>query len=146
MIAAEKWHEYQCNYSKYGFDMKPCEPKKYRDEKKDSIFLITKKDKAMLLLSTVMVGILCISMILLTAYSTSINYHLNEATQQNLAIQTEIENLSLEIEKVNNLATIEEKAFALGMTYPTTSQFVYMNDDTPEIKDFALLLKENAYQ
>lgn len=146
MIAAEQWHEQQCRYQKYGIDMKPATAVKARTEAPAAKWKITKKDKAMMLTCTMLAGILCVCMILVSAYATSINYRINEVSQQNMILQGEIENLNVKIQSENNLATIEQKAMAIGMVYPVPSQLVFVEKDTDEIKDFALLLKEHAYQ
>lgn len=146
MIAAEQWHEQQCRYQKYGIDMKPRTAVKPRTQEAAVKWKVTKKDKAMLLTCTMLAGMLCVCMILVSAYATSINYRINAVSQQNLTLQGEIENLNVKIQAENNLAAIEQKAMAIGMVYPSPSQFVFMEKDTNEIKDFALLLKEHAYQ
>ena len=55
MIAAEKWYEYQENYQKYGFDMKPERPRKPKRKPKSTI---TAKDKLRILVFTLVLGVL----------------------------------------------------------------------------------------
>ena len=74
MIAAEKWYEYQENYQKYGFDMKPKEPRKKVKKPKPGI---SAKDKMRLLALTVVVGVLCIGLIVTTAFAATIKYETN---------------------------------------------------------------------
>ncbi len=146
MMAAEKWYEYQDSYKRYGFDMKPRTIKKESIKSKTSNSAINAKDKFRMLLLTVFVGLLCIGLILSTAYAASIKYHTNEMIRENEVLQGEIENLNVKIESASNIQIVEARATAeLGMTYPTTDQLVYIDDTKEAVKDFASILKAQAY-
>lgn len=139
MIAAEKWHEHQENYQKYGLDMKPKGPRKKTKPKKSSI---TAKDKARLLLLTIFVGILCIGLITATAYAATIKYNINKTIKNNTALEAEIENLQVKIYSNNNIEAIENKATEeLGMIYPKTKQIIYLTDKKNAVGDE----KQQAY-
>lgn len=143
MIAAEKWYEYQENYQKYGFDMKPKEPRKKIKKPKPGI---SAKDKVRLLVLTVIVGVLCISLIVTTALAASIKYETNKVIKENNAIQAEIENLNVKIYSSNNIEAIEKVATKkLGMVYPSSKKIVYLKKDEKPDKGFAATLKEEAY-
>lgn len=143
MIAAEKWYEYQENYQKYGFDMKPKKPRK-KAKKKESV---TAKDKLRLLGLTVVVGILCIGLIITTAFAASIKYETNQMIKENHALQAEIENLEIQIYSMNNIESIEKKATEKqGMIYPKSKQIVYLTDEKIPEKGFADTLKKQAYK
>lgn len=146
MMAAEKWYEYQDSYKRYGFDMKPRTQKKETIQSKGSNTGINAKDKYRLLLLTVFVGVLCIGVILTTAYAASVKYHINTMIKENEVLQGEIENLNVKIESASNIQIVESKATTeLGMTYPTPEQLVYIDGTQQKVKDFALVLKEQAY-
>ena len=143
MIAAEKWYEYQENYQKYGFDMKPKKPRK-KAKKKESV---TAKDKLRLLGLTVVVGILCIGLIITTAFAASIKYETNQMIKENHALQAEIENLEIQIYSMNNIESIEKKATGKqGMIYPKSKKIVYLTDEKITEKGFADTLKKQAYK
>jgi cell division protein FtsL len=145
MMAAEKWYEYQDSYKRYGFDMKPQTVKK-EARAKSSGAVINAKDKFRLLLLTAFVGVLCIGLILSTAYAASVKYHINTMIKENQVIQGEIENLNVKIESASNIQIVEEKATTeLGMVYPGTEQLVYIDGTKEAEKDFAMVLKEQAY-
>jgi len=146
MMAAEQWYEYQNSYKRYGIDMKPRTTDKQDIKMKNTSTGITQKDKLHLLLLTIFVGILCVGLILTTAYAASVKYHVNSLTKENDVIQGEIENLKVEIESNNNIQIIEQKATSeLGMVYPTSDQLIYIKANKQGTKDFALALKEQAY-
>ena len=146
MMAAEKWYEYQDSYKRYGLDMKPRTVKKETIKSKTPVAGINAEDKFRLLILTVLIGLLCIGVILTTAYAASVKYHINTMIKENEVIQGEIENLNVKIESASNIQIVESKAATeLGMVYPTPEQLVYINGTQEAVKDFALVLKEQAY-
>lgn len=146
MMAAEKWYEYQDSYKRYGFDMKPRTEKKGNIKSKSSSTVMNAKDKFRLVLLTVLIGALCIGLILSTAYAASVKYHINAMIKENAVIQGEIENLNVKIESASNIQIIEARATAeLGMLYPKSEQLVFIDGTGETVKDFALVLKEQAY-
>ena len=146
MMAAEKWYEYQDSYKRYGFDMKPRTEKKENIKSKNSNTGINAKDKFRLVMLTIFAGILCVALILSTAYAASVKYNINTLIKENTVMQGEIENLNVKIESASNIQIIEARATAeLGMTYPTAEQLVFIDGSKETVKDFALVLKEQAY-
>jgi cell division protein FtsL len=144
-MAAEKWYEYQDSYKRYGIDMKPKTVKKESIKSNNSNTGINAKDKFRLLLLTAFIGVLCIGLILTTAYAASVKYHINTMIKENAVLQGEIENLNVKIESASNIQIVEEKATQLGMVYPTPEQLIYIDGSKGTVKDFALVLKEQAY-
>ncbi|MBE6035189.1 cell division protein FtsL [Aminipila sp.] len=143
MMPAEKWYEYQDNYKKYGFDMKPKKTKPVKQKKKNSV---TPKDRVAMMFFTIVIGALCISVIITTAYAASVKYEINKVIKDNAVITGEIENLTVQLNRANNIQTIERRAVTeLGMMYPNPNEFIYVKPAEEPIKDFALLLKEEAY-
>lgn len=143
MIAAEKWYEYQENYQKYGFDMKPKQPRKKVKKNKNRV---TAKDKVRLMALTIVVGVVCIGLIITTAFAASVKYSTNRIIEENNALQAEIENLNVKIYSSNNIEAIEEKATKeLGMAYPSSKQIVYLSESQKPDKGLAATLKEQAY-
>ena len=146
MMAAEKWYEYQDSYKRYGFDMKPRTIKQENIKSKSSNTGINAKDKFRLLVLTIFAGILCVGLILSTAYAASVKYNINTMIKENTVIQGEIENLNVKIESSSNIQIIETRATTeLGMVYPTSEQLVFVDENKKTVKDFALVLKEQAY-
>lgn len=143
MIEAQKWYEYQENYQKYGFDMKPRRPRRPKRKPKSTI---TAKDKMRLLALTVVTGVICIGLIITTAYAASIKYDTNQLIKENNALEAEIENLNVQIYSVNNIEAIEKKATnKLGMKYPSSKKIVYLTEDDMPDKCFAETLRKQAY-
>lgn len=143
MIEAQKWYEYQENYQKYGFDMKPQRPRRPKRKPKSTI---TAKDKMRLLALTIVTGVICIGLIITTAYAASIKYDTNQLIKANNALEAEIENLNVQIYSVNNIEAIEKKATKkLGMKYPSSKKIVYLTEDDMPDKGFANTLRKQAY-
>ena len=107
---------------------------------------VTAKDRLAITALTFVTGLVCISLIIATAYSASIKYDTNNIIKENAVITGEIENLTVKLNQANNIQAIEQKAMAeLGMVYPNPNEFIYVKNNEAPVKDFALLLKEEAY-
>ncbi len=146
MMAAEKWYEYQDTYKRYGLDMRPKTMKKEKVSSKNNNPVINSKEKFKLLCLTIIAGVLCVGLILSTAYAANIKYHINTMNRENEVIQGEIENLNVKIESASNIQIIENRAtLELGMVYPVAEQLIVVNQNEETVKDFASLIKEQVY-
>lgn len=146
MMAAEQWYEYQNNYKRYGLDMKPRAQRKQQVRAKKSPALITAKDKFRLILFTFFIGILCVGLILTTAYAANVKIQTNTLIKENAVLQGEIENLKVELEKGVNIQVVEYRAMTeLGMVYPNPQQLIFLEADKVASTDFILAMKEQAY-
>lgn len=143
MIAAEQWYQQQENYQKYGLDMKPQTPRKKPQPKKKAL---SNKDKLRILVVMMAAGVIAIGMIISTAFCASIKYKTNNIIEENHVLQSEIENLTVQIYTSSNLEAIESKATEeLGMVYPESSQIVYLANGEKAPEGFAQKMKEQAY-
>jgi cell division protein FtsL len=141
MITAEQWYEYQGNYSKYGFDMKPrvSVPKR-------TVVRTTVIDRKKLMVFILVVGCIFIATIVASAYAASIAYSNNQLKTEINMLQGEVDALSIDIESASNVQTIERKAInQLGMVYPRDDQYVEIAGQEAPGSDFALLLKKAAF-
>ena len=151
MMEPERWYEYQKNYQKYGFDMKPKpEPKpaqkRPRQRKTVKVPFLLGSGKKMAFSAVVAAGVIMIMLIIVTAYAANIRYDINSIIKENNTLMGEIENLQAQMYTTNNINYVENKATSeLGMAYPETGSKVYITmDDVPE-KGFSDVLKEKAY-
>ena len=151
MMEPERWYEYQKNYQKYGFDMKPKpEPKpaqkRPRQTKTVKVPFLLGSGKKMAFSAVVAAGVIMIMLIIVTAYAANIRYDINSMIKENNTLMGEIENLQAQMYTTNNINYVENKATSeLGMAYPETGSKVYITmDDVPE-KGFSDVLKEKAY-
>ena len=146
MIAAEKWYENQARYRKYGLDMKPVENRVKEERPKTAALSVSGKDRLCMLLATVLLGAVFVGFIAATAYSAKIQYDINRLNSESNVILGEIENLNVNIKTASNIQIIEEKAVSrLGMVYPQMRSVVFISGETEPNKDFALALKQQAY-
>lgn len=146
MVTAERWHEYQDLYNRHGIDMSVKKEKVEREMTATIGTGVNSKEKILILFLTIIVGIVGISLILATAYSANIKYNINTMIKENTVIQGEIENLNVKIKTGTNLEIVEQRAKAeLGMVPASAEQFVFIDEDAEPVKDFALALKERAY-
>ena len=99
--------------------------------KKSEKFRVVKNNEALfksqkkLMFKALLVGVS------FTAYGTSVKYQINETNAAIAELQTEIDDLNLQVTTNMSPEVIESKAVAeLGMEYPSSSQYVYINSGT----------------
>lgn len=143
MIAANEWYEYQQQYRKFSFDMKPAELICTQDKRKSRT---SPKDRLGLMALTVLMGLIFVAMIIVSAYGANIKYDINSLSKENAVIQGEIENLNVEIKSEVNIDNIEERAInELGMVYPEVDQYRYLGSEEDTRHNLASVIKEKAY-
>ena len=146
MMPAEQWYVHQSQYQQYGLAMRPSTTKEEKTKSVNPNLGLTGKDRARLLGLIVFAGILCVVLIITTAYAAGVKFEINNALRENQVIQGEIEHLNVKIKTEANLQSVEEKAVSqLGMIYPDSSQFIYVGGESEPSGNFAMLLKEQAY-
>lgn len=85
-------------------------------------------------------------MVVLTAYAAELRCENNDLISANKALQGEVDTLDVKIKTATNVDHIEKVAKSkLGMVYPTSDNCVYLKDsDTPQ-KNFAAVIRSEAY-
>ena len=83
-----------------------------------------------------MIGLICIVMVVVTAYSAELKVENNSLVSSNEAIQGEIDTLNIKIKSAKG---------KLGMVYPTDGECVYVTEDDRPSENFAMAIKEQAY-
>ena len=142
MMSPEKWYEYEMRYKEYGIDMQPAKEKKRR-QKNSAGLVFSGRDKVLLVLLLVFIGVIAVASIQVAAYAADVQCKMNEVIKENTVVNGEIENLSVKLNKANNIEAIEEKAIAtLGMIYPNPNDFVYIEARAEQNVDLALLFKD----
>lgn len=92
------------------------------------------------------IGIICIIIVVLTAYSTDLKYDNNILMRENKALKGEVDTLNVRIESANNIEYIEKTASEeLGMIYPEEGECVYLDREDRPDANFAMLIRERAY-
>ena len=103
-------------------------------------------DKRRILTSAILVGVICIMMVVLSAYSAELRCENNDLIAANEALQGEIDTLNVKIKSVNNIDHIEKTATTkLGMVYPGEGECVYVSSEDKPEGNFAMVIKEQAY-
>ena len=114
MIEPERWYEYQKNYQRYGFDMKPQPERETRAERhrkrKRKIVIPVGNGRKVAFSMVLLVGIVMIALIIVTAYSANVRYNINSVIKENQELMGEIENLQVKLYSANNVNYIEGKA------------------------------------
>lgn len=104
------------------------------------------QDKKRIITGALLVGIICIIMVVITAYCAELKCENNQLMAENEAIQGEIDTLNVKIKSANNIEHIESVATKkLGMVYPSEGECVYVTDEDAPKGNFAMTIKEQAY-
>jgi len=103
-------------------------------------------DRRRILTSVLMIGLICILIVVFAAYSAELRCENNILMAENEAIQGEIDTLDVKIKSANNIEHIEQVATKkLGMIYPAEEDCVYVTSEDMPKGNFAMAIKEQAY-
>lgn len=104
------------------------------------------QNKKRVLMSIVAIGLVCIIMVVISAYSAELRCENNDLISSNEVLQGEIDTLNVKIESANNIDHIEHVATKkLGMVYPKEGECVYVSESDAPQQNFAMVIKEQAY-
>lgn len=105
-----------------------------------------KKEKKAIIIAVLIIGLILISMVILSAVSAQIKHANNELITANQELQDKIDILNIKIESKTNIGTVEKIAKQkLGMVYPEAGQYIYINGQKAPDSDFASVIKKQAY-
>lgn len=104
------------------------------------------QEKKRILMGVVLIGLICIIMVVVTAYAAELRVENNALISENEAVQGEIDTLNVKIKSANNIEHIEKIATSkLGMVYPSEGECVYLKSSDAPKGNFAMVIKEQAY-
>lgn len=102
--------------------------------------------KRKMLLMIAIIGFICVTIVVLTAYAAELKCTNNELMASSETLQGEIDTLEVKLKATNSVGYIESMATEkLGMVYPDETQCVYLAEDEVPKGDLAMIIKENAY-
>jgi hypothetical protein len=143
-MLAEKMAEYQTGYTKYGFDMRLLEKK--TEEPKDKLTSPGVRHRVQFFVLIIVCGFVFIGLIGLNAFSSKLQYDINMLNKEILSVERVVQNLEVDIKTATNITTVEARAILFGMVYPTFEEMIYLDSGTGVLEDFALALRESAYE
>lgn len=107
---------------------------------------MTTKEQKKVLFMTLLGGILCLLIVVMTSYAAQLQVENNQLAKNIDSMQGQVDLLDIKIKSATNVSTIETKAVSeLGMVYPTTDSMIYVTDGDAPSGDFATVVKEKAY-
>jgi cell division protein FtsL len=99
-----------------------------------------------LILIVALIGIILISIVLLSAYAAELKIGNNTLVANNAALQGEIDMLDVKITEANSIDQIEEIAINdLGMVYADADEYIVISGDDAPNGSLALTIRGNAY-
>lgn len=105
-----------------------------------------RKQRAQAFILLILCGFVAIALIAVNAFSSKIQYDINMLNRQILAVERTVQNLEVKIQTANSIACVEAKALGMGMVYPSFEEMIYLDEGEDVEKDFALALRELAYE
>ena len=103
-------------------------------------------EKRHIILSIVLIGLICVVMVVLTAYASELRVDNNTLIENINLLQGEVDTLNVQIKQANNIEHIEFVATQqLGMVYPDNEQCIYLAQQESPLGNLAMLIRENAY-
>jgi cell division protein FtsL len=104
------------------------------------------KDKRRLVISILLIGFICVSMVVMRAYAAEVRCENNRLNDINEQLASDIDTLAVKISFANSAGTIEEIAKErLGMEYPTADNCQTLKDSDKPKKNFAAVIRKEAY-
>lgn len=93
-----------------------------------------------------LIGIMLVVFVAAGAYASSLAYKNNAMVEKNEAINSNIQELKVQIQSTMNIGMVENVALKeLGMIYPTESQMVQLGEEK-DIKNFSEVLRNEAFK
>lgn len=104
------------------------------------------RDKRRLVISILLIGFICISMVVMRAYAAEIRCENNRLNDINEQLASDIDTLGVKISSANSAGTIEQIATErLGMEYPTAANCQSLKESDAPKKNFAAAIRKEAY-
>lgn len=145
MTSAERMAAYTTEYIRFDAEPVPVRGKTVSEvQVKAAPLGLRQRIQAFFLL--VLCGFIFIGLIGVNAFSSKLQYDINTLNRQILSVERTVQNLEVEIQTATSISTVEAKALAMGMVYPTFQEMVYLDDQAGVQEDFALALRESAYE
>ncbi|NLY81738.1 MAG: hypothetical protein GX078_03015 [Clostridiales bacterium] len=107
---------------------------------------ISAGEKGKAIISIIFIGIVCIAIVLLSAYSADLKNGNNKLVKENGFIQSEVDGLNIKIGEASQIEHIEQVAFEkLGMVYPDPSKCIHVTEEDMPEESLAAIIKDGAY-
>jgi cell division protein FtsL len=98
------------------------------------------------LISIVLIGIICVFIVVLSAYAAELRVGNNEIEKSNQVLKNEIDTLDVQIKSATSSDYIQSEASSkLGMTFPDNGECIFLSQTADPLGDLAMLIKDNAY-
>lgn len=103
------------------------------------------RDRTKLIVILVSIAIVCLLLVGLNAYSSKLQYEINDVNSKIQESNYKIATLEVKIKSATNVANLEDRALAMGLVYPGFDNIVYIKGADSSVQDFATALRLNAY-
>jgi len=103
-------------------------------------------DKPRMVMSIVLLGIICIAIVVMSAYSANLQKTNSAFETKNEFVQAEIDSINMQISEATKIDNIEKTAVSeYGMVYPDASNCITISNTDTEDINLAATIKDEAY-
>lgn len=97
-----------------------------------------------IILLLILTAIICILLVFSNAYSSKLQYEINQINAQAQENSYKIANLRVKIQTATNVNNLESRAFEMGLVYPSFDNIVSLKSSDDLVTDLAMALRQNA--
>ncbi|MBK5253465.1 MAG: hypothetical protein JJE03_03215 [Peptostreptococcaceae bacterium] len=107
---------------------------------------ISTGEKSKAIINIILTGLVCIAIVLLSAYSADLKNANNNLAKENVYVQSEIDSLNIRIGEASKIDYIENIASTeLGMVYPDPDKCIHVTEEDMPEESLAAIIKDGAY-
>lgn len=140
MVVAQRKHHY--DEQEIYWESQQKSEQQSKEKKNRQKHKIKAIHKIQIICSLLVMACLCIGILLGYVQLTELKYRVNNLNNEIRQLEAHIENLRVEVEKVERSDLIEQKAkLELGMQYPLKEQMVFLDLD-----DYAFVSSQNTQE
>jgi len=106
---------------------------------------ILKNNRTRIVVIMLLTAMVCIAYVGFNAYSSKLQYEINKINSEIQMTEYKLANLEVKIESATNVDSLEARALEMGLIHPGFDRIITLKSAETQLTDFAMALKQNAY-
>lgn len=102
------------------------------------------KVRTKIIVLLIIAAMICIMLVFSNAYSSKLQYEINQINAKAQESSYKIANLQVKIQSATNVNNLESRAFEMGLVYPSFDNIVSLKSSDDLVTDLAMALRQNA--
>ena len=103
------------------------------------------RNRAKIIIIMILTAVVCISYVAWNAYSSKLQYEINQINSEVQKESYKVANLEVRINSATNINNLESRAMEMGLIYPGFDRIITIRNQGTGVTDFATALKQNVY-